>query len=92
MHLANGEPHVNGQSYHPHDRVQEAISRVQQAARAEKSGAAQDHVNLVEAVRQLNLAVETPQETLMRMRFQVRRSHQCCEQINLLRSLAKAAS
>ena len=48
-----------------------AIAEVQQAAQADTTGTGQRHVDLLESIRRLNLAAETPAETLMRMRFQV---------------------
>lgn len=51
--------------------LSKAIADVQKAAQADKTGSGQSHVDLLEAVRRLNLAAETPAETLMRMRFEV---------------------
>ncbi|KAL8727832.1 MAG: hypothetical protein Q9181_005564 [Wetmoreana brouardii] len=50
--------------------LSKAIADVQKAADADKSGNGQNHVALLEAVRRLSLAAETPAETLMRMRFE----------------------
>ena len=52
-------------------RLSEAIDKVQKAAKADTTGTGQRHVDLLEAIRELNLAAETPAETLMRMRFEV---------------------
>ena len=54
------------------DDVQKAIENVRKAAQVDTAGSGQAHVDLLEAVRKLNLAAETPAETLMRMRFEVR--------------------
>ena len=51
--------------------IQRALDNVQRAAQADTTGSGQAHVDLLEAVRLLNLAAETPAETLMRMRFEV---------------------
>lgn len=56
----------------PSEKVLEAIENVQRAAKADANGTGQPHVDLLDAVRELNLAAETPAETLMRMRFEVR--------------------
>ncbi|KAL8705630.1 MAG: hypothetical protein Q9201_001267 [Fulgogasparrea decipioides] len=53
--------------------LSKAIADVQKAAEADKTGRGQSHVALLEAVRRLNLAVETPAETLMRMRFELKK-------------------
>ncbi|KAI4194076.1 MAG: hypothetical protein LQ350_007985 [Teloschistes chrysophthalmus] len=50
--------------------LSKAISDVQKAAQADKNGTGQNHVELLEAIRKLSLAAETPAETLMRMRFE----------------------
>ncbi|CAO1602531.1 hypothetical protein XANCAGTX0491_006141 [Xanthoria calcicola] len=53
----------------PHSRaVQDALRKVQDAAQADSTGSGQAHVDFLEAIRKLNLASETPAETLMRMR------------------------
>ncbi|KAI4097712.1 MAG: hypothetical protein LQ339_006691 [Xanthoria mediterranea] len=55
----------------PHSRaVQDALRKVQDAAQADSTGSGQAHVDFLEAIRKLNLASETPAETLMRMRFE----------------------
>ena len=51
--------------------LSKAIRDVNEAAQADTTGTGQSHVDLLEAVRRLNLAAETPAETLMRMRFEV---------------------
>jgi len=51
--------------------VSKAIDNVRKAARADTNGSGQAHVDLLEAIRKLNLAAETPAESLMRMRFEV---------------------
>ena len=51
--------------------VSQAIEDVQRAARADASGTEQAHVDFLESIRKLNIAAETPAETLMRMRFEV---------------------
>ena len=51
--------------------VQEAIANIQKAASADSTGAGQAHSKLLEAIQRLQLAVESPQETLMRIRFEV---------------------
>ena len=48
-----------------------AIQEIENAAAADSTGAGQCHVNLLEAIRRLNLVAEAPAETLMRMRFEV---------------------
>ena len=53
--------------------VQRAIENVQKAAKADTTRSGQAHVDLIDAMRTLNLAVETPAESLMRMRFEVRK-------------------
>ncbi|KAL8689022.1 MAG: hypothetical protein Q9218_005211 [Villophora microphyllina] len=50
--------------------LSKAIADVQKAAETDKTGSGQSHVELLEAVRRLSLAAETPAETLMRMRFE----------------------
>lgn len=61
----------------PHSRaLQDALRKVQDAAQADSTGSGQAHVDFLEAIRKLNLASETPAETLMRMRFEV-----CCTAI-----------
>ena len=55
----------------PSEKVLTAIENVQRAAKADANGTGQPHVDLLDAVRELNLAAETPAETLMRMRFEV---------------------
>lgn len=59
------------------ERLQQALTNVQKAAQADKVGAGQAHVDLLDAVRKLNLAAESPAETLMRMRFEVCKSSDC---------------
>ena len=49
------------------------IADVQAAAQADQTGNGQLHVDLLDAIRRLSLAAETPGETLMRMRFEVKR-------------------
>ena len=51
--------------------LSDAIRDVQNKAKADTAGNGEAHVQLLEAIRQLNLAAETPAETLMRMRFEV---------------------
>ena len=51
--------------------IQQAIQNVQKAAQADITRCGQTHVDLLDAIRALNLAAETPAETLMRMRFEV---------------------
>ncbi len=51
--------------------VSKEIDNVRKAAQADTTGSGQAHVDMLEAIRKLNLAVETPAETLMRMRFEV---------------------
>lgn len=51
--------------------LSEAIRDVQKKAEADTSRDGEAHVQLLDAVRKLNLAAETPAETLMRMRFEV---------------------
>lgn len=51
--------------------VFKGIDNVRKAAWADTTRNGQPHVDLLEAIRKLNLAVETPAETLMRMRFEV---------------------
>ena len=51
--------------------LSKAIADVQKAAQADTTGTGQRHVDLLEAVRRLSVAAETPAETLMRMRFEV---------------------
>ena len=48
------------------------IAEVQKLAKADNTGNGQPHVDLLESIRKLTLAAETPAETLMRMRFEVR--------------------
>lgn len=55
----------------PISDLSKAIENVQKAAQADTDGSGQAHVDLLEAIHQLNLTAETPSETLMRMRFQV---------------------
>lgn len=55
----------------PSEKVLTAIENVQRAAKADANGTGQPHADLLDAVRELNLAAETPAETLMRMRFEV---------------------
>ena len=52
-------------------KVSQAIQDVQKAAEADTTRSGQAHVNLLDAVKKLNDAAETPAERLMRMRFQV---------------------
>ena len=59
----------------PNSGIFKAIMNVQEAAQADIIDTGQAHVELLEAIRQLNLAAETPSETLMRMRFQVELVH-----------------
>ena len=54
------------------ERVLKAIQEVQKAAEADDARIGQAHVDLLDAVRKLSEAAETPAERLMRMRFQVR--------------------
>lgn len=51
--------------------LSKAIQDVQDAAKADTTGTGQRHVDLLESIHRLNLAAETPAETLMRMRFEV---------------------
>ncbi|KAG8532525.1 uncharacterized protein KY384_002402 [Bacidia gigantensis] len=64
-------PIVSSAPTTPDDGVQEAIANVQRAAQADKTKTGQTHADFLEAVRQLNLVAEAPQETLMRIRFEV---------------------
>ena len=52
--------------------LSKALQDVQKAAASDTTRTGQAHVELLDAVRRLNLAAETPAETLMRMRFEVR--------------------
>lgn len=52
--------------------VSQALDDVNKAAQADTNSTGQAHINLREAIRKLTLAVEKPEETLMRLRFQVR--------------------
>ncbi|KAK4692131.1 hypothetical protein P7C71_g5011, partial [Lecanoromycetidae sp. Uapishka_2] len=52
------------------ERVAKAIQEVQKAAEADHARTGQAHVDLLDAVRKLTEAAETPAERLMRMRFQ----------------------
>lgn len=52
--------------------VFEAIDRVKDLARAEEDGDPLAHRKIVEAVHKLQLQVESPFDTAMRVRFQVR--------------------
>ena len=51
------------------------IAEVQRFASADTTGNGQPHVDLLQSIRKLSLAAETPAETLMRMRFEVKRSY-----------------
>ncbi|KAL8999601.1 MAG: hypothetical protein Q9169_001561 [Polycauliona sp. 2 TL-2023] len=50
--------------------VQDALRIVQDAAEADTNASGQAHAHLLESIRKLSLAAETPAETLMRMRFE----------------------
>ena len=72
-----------------------AIQDVQNAAAADSTGTGQRHVDLLEAIRRLNLVAEAPAETLMRMRFEVmlaigqispQKPHQSCIRGHLLKA------
>ncbi|KAG8528780.1 uncharacterized protein KY384_006468 [Bacidia gigantensis] len=52
------------------DEVKKALESVQKAVQGDLNGTGQAHVDLLETIRKLSLAVETPAETLMRMRFE----------------------
>ena len=52
--------------------LKRAIANVQKAAEADTTRTGQAHADLLAAVRELTRAVETPEEKLMRMRFEVR--------------------
>ena len=78
MHLVyNDSPEsshlpVNPSTHKTHnDRIHDAIASVQRAAQADTSRVGQTHADFLEAIRQLNLVAESPQETLMRIRFEV---------------------
>ncbi len=47
------------------------LEDVQRKSKADTTGNGEAHVQLLDAIRKLNLAAETPAETLMRMRFEV---------------------
>ena len=53
------------------ESVQEAIANIQKAALKDKTGTGQAHADLLDGIRRLQLAAESPQETLMRIRFEV---------------------
>lgn len=53
------------------DYLTKEIQDVQNAAKADVSQNGEAHVQLLEAIRKLNLAAETPEEILMRTHFQV---------------------
>lgn len=50
--------------------VSEALARVQKLAAAEEAGDKDAHAGLLEAIRELQLAAETPLETTSRFNFQ----------------------
>ncbi|KAL8890984.1 MAG: hypothetical protein Q9215_001906 [Flavoplaca cf. flavocitrina] len=50
--------------------VQDALRTVQDAIQAETTASGQAHLDLLELIRKLNLAAETPAESLMRVRFE----------------------
>ena len=53
------------------EELQRAITSVQQAAEADTTGSGPNHVQLLDAIRELGQAAETPEEKLMRLRFEV---------------------
>ena len=53
------------------ERLQLAISKVQEVAQQDTTRTGQNHVDLLNAVQELRMAAETPSETLMRLRFEV---------------------
>lgn len=57
--------------------LHKAIENIQKTAQADTSRSGQAHVDLLDAVRTLNLAAETPAETLMIMRFEVTTAIPC---------------
>lgn len=53
------------------EELQRAIANVQRAADGDTIGSGPQHVRLLDAIRELGQAAETPEEKLMRMRFEV---------------------
>lgn len=51
--------------------VSEALAQVQKLVAAEEAGDKDAHANLLKAIRDLQLAAETPLETTSRFNFQV---------------------
>ena len=51
--------------------ISQALDDVNKAAQDDTNGTGQPHSNLRESIRKLTLAVEKPEETLMRHRFEV---------------------
>jgi hypothetical protein len=51
--------------------VSEALAQVQKLAAAEEAGDKDAHASLLKAIRELQLAAETPLETTSRFNFQV---------------------
>lgn len=59
---------------HPYTMsVSEALSKVQKLVSEEASGNKDAHADLLKAIRELQLAAETPLETTSRVNFQVSR-------------------
>ena len=71
------------------------IEDVKEKAGADTTKNGEAHVQLLESIRKLNLAAETPAETLMRMRFEVktpcRAAVHCAPWLMLLQPLQSAA-
>ena len=53
------------------DYLQKEIQEIQNAVKSDVSQNGEAHVQLLEAIHKLNLAVEKPMETLMRLNYQV---------------------
>lgn len=51
--------------------VPETLAKIQELAAAEAAGEKNAHAELLKAIRELQLAAETPLETTSRMNFQV---------------------
>lgn len=51
--------------------VEDAIKAVQIAALADSSGTGPEHATMLDAIQRLNRSAETPEDTLMRLRFKV---------------------
>ena len=72
----NGVNGVNGTNHSSKQKIiQRALSNVQAKATADSTGTGQAHADLLDAIKELSLAAESPAETLMRMRFEVNLPH-----------------